>query len=141
MANSDRNHCPVCTYDLRGLPAPRCPECGVELTDTLFKCNRRVRYARIVCAIMAGLPLLAILSAPPEFSDTLGWVAAAMLFALLGLPPAVLSWLLYRARRNRISPDCEYMRRLVLKSWIWPGIVVLIFLIPLIRWLSSAPPR
>lgn len=25
--------CPVCAYDVRGLPEPRCPECGTRLTD------------------------------------------------------------------------------------------------------------
>jgi hypothetical protein len=38
--------CPLCGYDLRGLPQPRCPECGrtFEWADLLDPASRRHPY-------------------------------------------------------------------------------------------------
>jgi hypothetical protein len=43
-------HCRRCLYPLRGLTAPRCPECGLELTPG----NRRVAGSRVVPVALAG---------------------------------------------------------------------------------------
>src|SRR3954470_18282871 len=34
-------HCPICDYDLRGLPEPRCPECGFRFTWEELRDPRR----------------------------------------------------------------------------------------------------
>lgn len=43
---SEPIHCPLCEYDLRGLSAPRCPECGYEFRweDLLDRKRRRHEY-------------------------------------------------------------------------------------------------
>ncbi|MGP1273211.1 MAG: hypothetical protein ACTS22_07745 [Phycisphaerales bacterium] len=50
--HADRARCPECEYDLAGLAAPTCPECGTELTPDAWA-SRRPSAAMI--AALAGL--------------------------------------------------------------------------------------
>jgi len=57
----DDPHCRKCDYNLTGLPEPRCPECGVEITEKLIRYG--TRYRRPTYALV-GLILLALAAIP-----------------------------------------------------------------------------
>ena len=92
--------CPDCGYPARGLPAPRCPECGVEFptTRTTFRrwAVRRVAWDRVRrgSAMDAYLRTLAVilllpwragrgLAVPDHWRRCLRWAGAHLALAVL----------------------------------------------------------
>ncbi len=59
--------CAECDYDLRGLPEPRCPECGTPFDETAMRPQRLIWVRRTgnaaVCGKAAGLSGFAVLVA------------------------------------------------------------------------------
>ncbi|MEM6553717.1 MAG: hypothetical protein AAF750_16485 [Planctomycetota bacterium] len=104
--------CPVCQYDLRGLPEGPCPECGVHLGDDAVLLQgvvrgfgsttpgRRLAQVVLIVWIMLWLPCAGI---PLAIGGAMGLSGYALLGAYLTgwLGIIVLASMLFGSRRRR----------------------------------------
>jgi hypothetical protein len=81
-----RRRCPKCWYDMRGVPGPKCPECGREAAKeaALTRTRRHPRRAAIAVVLgIAGYTAAVV----PRFRDH-GWVGLVpMTYLALAAPP------------------------------------------------------
>jgi hypothetical protein len=102
--------CPVCGYNLRALPDPRCPECNAPLTLQVWSENAGTGpwlVALISFALAAGfdgvVSLLAVgemaLYAPNYRSDPAAWGVLATFVALALVSGGAIWWLARHRRR------------------------------------------
>lgn len=93
--------CPVCGYDLRGLQATRCPECGVAFLPTQPPAlrvreqdgGRLLNEALLTAAAMSGLLVLAMLGWADGWGAIpflLSWCGAAWQVTVIGRAIAAL---------------------------------------------------
>lgn len=70
--------CPHCLYDVRGLPEPRCPECGqpfgLLLAADVARLRHRIRRLRPWVATVFGAWFGAYVLLPNVFAGTLDYV-------------------------------------------------------------------
>lgn len=73
--------CPSCRYELRGVPGPRCPECGNDVSDFLRVADtnlwrlRRERMRWLVRRLASWVVFgLVAIGATLVWSFTLGWL-------------------------------------------------------------------
>lgn len=71
--------CPRCRYHLRGVPGPRCPECGLVITEYLRIADTtawRLRRARLrsLARRMIGWACLIVLAGGSAIAASLVWL-------------------------------------------------------------------
>lgn len=72
--------CPMCRYNLRGLTAETCPECGSEVEVTVGLTEPRMAaFIAGLIGLAAGLGFNALI---------LGWIGVMSLSRMRGAPPA-----------------------------------------------------
>ena len=107
--------CPLCGYNLRGLTASRCPECGRELQLTVGLVEPRIgAWVTCLVAVTAagGMGVMAILSIARHGWDVLfdtedaGQVVAIAYF--LATVPAVPLLIVFRRRYRRFSQTAQW---------------------------------
>jgi hypothetical protein len=79
-------HCPVCRYDLTGLPAEhRCPECGFRYDETTYVWRMSVipRWVLVLVAVLVFFILLGRLVPPLMSRYALNYREASVVAALL----------------------------------------------------------
>jgi hypothetical protein len=89
-------HCPRCGYDLRRLPQPRCPECGLQF-----------RWAELIAATQERLQ-------SPLFEQQWRHRPVRSFFGTIGR--AMLPWLLWRQTRLVVEPRVGPLLLLVLPA-------------------------
>ena len=80
--------CPLCSYSLKGLPEPRCPECGtpIEPGTVVFArepligpgSGRIMRMLARGCLILSSVALLVIFAAGPMKFTTASYIAIVL---------------------------------------------------------------
>lgn len=101
--------CPLCAYNLRGLTASRCPECGREIRLSVGLVEPRIG-AWVTClvavTIASGMGLFVVLSTIPRGLGALfvenavqGLVIGYFLVSLLIVPALIV----FRQRYRRLS--------------------------------------
>ena len=144
MAESEYKRCLRCRYILDHLPAPRCPECGLEFDpnqpETYWRPEPRrsaLPYFIIACvgtlmmlpmylySVVLGEPLMSALHwAPPP-----NWLAAT--FALLLFSGCVLQWWMFLrgwyalVQGQRFHEPGLFMAALVISAIGGPGTCLL----------------
>lgn len=128
---SDATRCPFCRYPMRGLTEPRCPECGLQLSEefvtgvpapgSALAFRVRVRAAMLPVVRLVGLLLLLIFaidaitealgilftgpSAVPGFAVTAyHFVATAIGVVMVVRPEPFAHWLVFGRRREPDEP-------------------------------------
>jgi small-conductance mechanosensitive channel len=116
--------CPRCAYNLRGLSAPRCPECGRPLELRVGITDQRLAAwltGMIFLAAGSGAGILMLISVIadgwPGDSDPLTQrlATSAAILHILTIP-ALTAWLIYARRFHRLT------RRV---QWIGAALVIL----------------
>jgi hypothetical protein len=129
--------CPLCSYNLRGLTVPRCPECGngIRLTVGLVE----VQMGAWICAIAGVLPAApfgllfcyAVLREGAPSLHNLGteglWVFFLMFYVVFAVP-ASAALLVFRRRFIRLPK--------ALQGWL-AAIVILIDIAAVLTFLAK----
>ncbi|MBP7745450.1 MAG: hypothetical protein KA383_04905 [Phycisphaerae bacterium] len=97
MAESEYKHCLRCGYILDHLPAPRCPECGLEFDPNqpeTYRCPQPRQSARpyFIVACTGGLMLLAAYFVTRISEYSWAWVPDWVAWTLYLVP--VVGWVL-----------------------------------------------
>ena len=135
--------CPRCSYDLRGLPAARCPECGVAFDPSRLR-RRATPVVEVIAAVISVVIALwlvgrcAYLSVayiheaiPPNYfcGTTLGYIERAYVFAIpLYIAILGVAWLV--AKKGRVAlivTRCAFLAAFV--AWFTSGITVVLLVI------------
>lgn len=124
--------CPVCHYNLRGLTAPRCPECDHKLELTVGASGVRIGWfiAALAPFMSAGLGALALgtLLAIAELSMALGRNTGGgpppmfHLITMLGLCSGMVAAALVWKRRRFLALSPAAQKRWALAAWVIHGL-------------------
>jgi hypothetical protein len=114
--------CPVCSYNLRGLIRPRCPECSAALHLQVGSDNLRLGpwfLGVLSFALALGFDGVAtivmtiglVLFPPPSKGTLWPWAAALACFIVLAAACGAAVWFLFRRRRafSRLNPRTQWL--------------------------------
>jgi hypothetical protein len=124
--------CPVCGYNLRGLTAPRCPECDHALELTVGASGVRIGWfiATLAPFMSVGMGALALgtLLAIAEFSMAMGRNTGGgpppmfHLITMLGLGSGLVAAALVWKRRRFLALSTTAQKRWALVAWLSHGL-------------------
>lgn len=143
-------HCPNCGYDLRGLPAGRCPECGfgfepeaiaAQVRDVIDAHHLQLDRARVGSVLAGAGGLLSLLcrswtTLPCGVLSALAWMVLWLL-----QPESLLCRLGFEARRMFALLASVLIGLVVLAAFFLPGLTLVPALWALLVLVFAAPEQ
>lgn len=129
LANVPKTCCLSCGYDLDGLEAGLCPECGVEFEWPLPSANG----GRSMTWAMGGLGVWFVVYVIVLVQTIVFAITHYLRSVELAIVPLVLgiiatAWMLWRRRSRVAALSQDAQTGLILACWIMPVVVLLIVL-------------